>query len=440
MNYNYFIDISSIYFIVLVLGCFLKTSIESVIDWFNMNKGNVYGKLQKLHKINPLMKKHFPYNKVKKIEKYRREHSDFDNMVSLIFHGISTIVLISGLVPYALHAVIQAFPDLGTTWHYVIFSILGILSGTLISAPVSYYSNFKIEAKYGFNKMTRKLFCTDIVKSSFLGIILGAVMIYVINKALGYGPFDALDILYFCIGLVLIGSVMEFLGSTVFLRLFNKLTPLNKKSLRKRIKKLMSQYGYSSNMVYVMDASKRSTKSNAFIGGIFGSKKIVLFDTLLKNFTDDEIIAVLGHELAHGKLHHLMFNRIISYGTLLATMYLIFYFAYDVELYHAFGFRWVNQANIVEYSFIGVILMRYMVSSVIWILNPIWAYLSRKFEYAADRYSVIYTKNRKALISALIKLSSENMSDIMPDPVYERYHYSHPSLANRIAAINRKEK
>ena len=437
MNYNYLIDLSSFYFIIFIIGCLFRSSIENIMDWFNNNKGNTTKKLTELFKIHPLIKKYFSYKKVKKIENYHREHTYFSDLTSSITTPIVSLATIFGVMPFTLHLIINSFPGLPTTVHYIILALIVSTIGMIVNMPISYYSNFVIEAKYGFNKMTKRIFFVDHIKSFIFMCVFTPLVITIINYSLTkFGPFESINILYFVTGAIIFGMIFEFLYMTVFIRIFNKLTPLKNKALKKRIDKLLSQYGYNSKMVYVMDASTRSSKSNAFIGGIGKSKKIVLFDTLLKNFTNDEIIAILGHELAHGKLNHLILHRLMGYISIAMSCFIIFNFAYDVDLYHTFGFTWVNEGNVVQYSLIGMLLMSKIKSSILWILEPLESWISRKFEYAADRYSIKYTKNKKAMISALIKLSSENMSDIFPDKYYEAYHYSHPSLSNRINAIN----
>ena len=288
--------------------------------------------------------------------------------------------------------------------------------------------------------MNKMLFYLDCIKGTLFKLIITCVTLPLINYFLtSFGHYEITTILMFTGGLILLGMIFEFLYMKWFIKIFNKLEPLTDKKLSKRIKKLLSKYGYDSKMVYVMDASRRSNKSNAFIGGIGKSKKIVLFDTLLKNFSNDEIISILGHELAHGKLHHQLIQRFVSYSILFITMFITFKFIYNVELYHTFGFYWINNENVVQYSLIGYFLISKIIDNVLWILDPLLSYISRKCEYAADKYSVLYTKNKKAMISALIKLSSENYSDILTNKYYEAYHYSHPSLVNRIKNLNIKK-
>jgi Zn-dependent protease with chaperone function len=139
--------------------------------------------------------------------------------------------------------------------------------------------------------------------------------------------------------------------------------------------------------------------------------------------------------LAHSKLHHQLINRFISYFSLFITSIIIFNYIYDVNLYHTFGFYWINEENVLNYSLIGYLLISMIIGSISWIIEPLLMFISRQCEYCADKYSIKYTKNKKAMISSLIKLSSDNYSDIFPNKYYEMFYYSHPSLINRIQKI-----
>ena len=440
MNYNYFIDITSIFFIIYLVGGICHTIINSLLEWCNNNKGDIKNKLKNIWKIHPLMKKYFSFRKINKIEQYTNEIRNFNEMTSTISGSIKSLCTMVGLAPFILYSIIGIFPEESTTIHYLIFFCVQLFITTILSMPISYYEDFVIEQKYGFNNMNKMLFYLDCIKGTLFKLIITCVTLPLINYFLtSFGRYEITTILMFTGGLILLGMIFEFLYMTWFIKIFNKLEPLTDKKLSKRIKNLLSKYGYDSKMVYVMDASIRSNKSNAFIGGIGKSKKIVLFDTLLKNFSNDEIISILGHELAHGKLHHQLIKRVVSYSILFITMFISFKFIYNVELYHAFGFYWINNENIVQYSLIGYFLISKIINNVLWILDPLLSYISRKCEYAADKYSVLYTKNKKAMISALIKLSSENYSDILTNKYYEAYHYSHPSLVNRIKNLNIKK-
>ena len=441
MQYNYFVDISSVFFLVFLLGTALSSVIENTIDWMNSNKGDINKKLKVLHKIHPLMKKFFSKKSVLKAQEYNAEKNRFNDFCDTTGSCLGSILLLCGVSPFILHSIITLLPSCHTTVHYIIFFLVLNLAKTLFGIPFELYDTFHLETKYGFNKTTKKTFVIDNIKGFAISAVIGTLGITALNYVLtAFGPFSSYKVCALVCGMILVGMVLEFLHMTVLIRVFNKLSPLKDRNLSRRIKRLMESYGYKPSDVYVIDASKRSSKSNAFIGGFGKSKKIVLFDTLLKNYSHDELIAILGHELAHGKLHHLVYNRIISAVITLATVFIVFSMVYNVNLYHAFGFSFVNETNLMGYSLIGFLLSFKIVGSVKWVLCPVEAWFSRKCEYAADRYSVYYTKKKAALISSLIKLTSENCGDAFPNKWYESWNYGHPSIVNRINAIKEIKK
>lgn len=441
MNYNYYIDISSLFFIIFIIGNALKTIMDNILEWCNKDKENIKCKLQNAWKIHPLMKKFFSFTKIKKIELYKNETSNFNELISTVSSSFNTIFILMGVAPFILHLIINIFPNCSTSIHYIIFYNIELLIKNLCYIPINYYSNFHIEKKYGFNTMTKKTFFNDIVKNILISMILSLILIPPLNYLLtSFGKYNLLTISVFVFSLIVFSICFEFLYMTIFIRIFNKLEPLKNKKLLNRIQKLLNKYGYNSSMVYVMDSSKRTKKSNAFIGGIGKSKKIVLFDTLLKDFSNDQIISIIGHELAHSKLHHQLISRFISYFSLFIMSIIIFNYIYDINLYHTFGFYWINEENILEYSLIGYLLITLVINSLSWIFDPLLSYISRQCEYSADIYSVKYTNNKEAMISALIKLTAGNYSDIFPNKYYEIFYYSHPSLINRIKKIMKTKK
>lgn len=436
MEYNYFVDITSWFFIAATIGTIIKIITDSFLEWFNSQKGNLNKKLKESYKIHPLMKKFFSFNKIKKIENYNDTINNFNNLQSSISTSIVTFLVIVGITPFMLHTLIGLFPTLHITWCYIIITFFTMLVKTIAFMPFSYYATFNIEEKFGFNRSSEQTFYKDIKKGFIFSFVFTSVIISLLNYIfINFGPFTIKDVCYLVIGFMISGLIFEYLYMTVFIKIFNKLTPLKNKKLLKKIKSLLKKYGYNPNMVYQMDASKRTTKANAFIGGFGKSKKIVLFDTLLKNYTDDEIIAILGHELAHGKLHHLPILRSLSFVSTFLTTFFAVLLMYNVDLYHTFGYNWITEENVLQYSLIGFTLAETFISSFTWIIKPIFSYISRKCEYAADRFSIKFTRKKTAMISSLIKLSSENCSDLFPNEYYEAWNYSHPSLINRINAI-----
>ena len=440
MTYNYFVDLSSVFFIIFISGIVISSFITNTLDWLNSNKINLKNNIKKLHSLNPLAKKLFTSNKIRKALEYKRtkdSFSDFTDSTESAFHSIITIF---GISPFILHYLMNMFPNVEFIWIFVGLEVVSIILTTILKYPIDYYNNFKIEQSYGFNTMTKKTFILDNIKGIILGSTFGSISSIVLYYLLIYvGKFNPINICYFIAGVTFIGFLLEFLYSSVIMYWFNNFSPLpkNRRSLNTKIINLFKKYNYSKVKVLVMDASKRTKHSNAFIGGIGKSRKVVLFDNLLKNYTDDEILAIIGHELGHGKLHHLHIHRFYSLIKLTVISFITFNLIYNVNLYHAFGYVWVNNDNIINYGLIGFMLTMMIIGSIKWILDPFEAWMSRKMEYAADRYSIRNTGRKNAMITSLLKLSSENLSDVFPNEYYEAWNYSHPSITKRIDAIKK---
>jgi STE24 endopeptidase len=437
-KYNYFIDISSIFFIICFLGTNCQAIISIILEWLNQNTRDVKTKLNTLWEKYPIAREYISIKKFKNIEQYENETSNFNDFHSSIYNILTTFCFLFGITPFILHTIINLFNNLSTSIHYIIFSCLTIIITTLIYIPIDYYSNFCIDEKYKLNTMTKKLFVSDIIKHTIFKMVSASVIIPILNYMLtNFGRFSLFKICLFVCSLIIFCLIIEFLYMTVFIKFFNTLTPLKNKRLLNKITNLLEKYGYNSNMVYVMNYSIRSNISNAFICGFGKSKKIILFDTLLKKLTESEIVAIVAHELAHGKLKHQYILRGITYISILISMLITFLFIYDIRLYHTFGFNWITEDNVLQYSLIGYFLMSKLIESVEWIFEPLISFISRWCEYSADKYAVLYNKNKKALINALIKITAENYSTIFPSKFYEWFYYSHPSLVNRINKIHK---
>lgn len=304
----------------------------------------------------------------------------------------------------------------------------------VLSIPFELIDEFKIEKKYGFSNMTFKMWILDQVKGALVSIVLSAaifaVMIFILLK------FPTTWWILLTAFVFAFTIVMQIIYPLVIAPIFNKFTPLEDGELKNRITNLLEREGFKASGVFVMDASKRSGHSNAYFGGFGKAKRIVLYDTLIKELTPDEIEAVLGHELGHAKLHHITKKMIFLIPVELLLMLLLNFASGKTSLYTGFGFA-VSQENVATMQFIGLFLSMMVWSSVSTFITPIQSWFSRKDEYAADRFSSEHTNNPDALISGLIKLNSENLSELIPSKLYAAWHYSHPTLIERIRALKK---
>jgi STE24 endopeptidase len=296
----------------------------------------------------------------------------------------------------------------------------------IINIGLSYYSVFVIEEKYGFNKMTKKLFVIDKIKSLIFSILLGGGLIYgLISLYLNSGG------LFFIIAWIsasLLIIVINLIYTKVIVPIFNKLKPLEDSSLKQKIYDFADKVGYEVNKISVIDASKRSTKLNAYFSGFGKVKQVVLYDTLIDKMTEEEIVAVLAHEIGHSKHKHIIFNLVSSILTMSIYILFIMIFFANPIFSTSFGFSEIS------YGF-SLILYMLVLSPIFLFENLLSNYISRKFEYQADRYAAI-NYDSKYLISALKILSRENFSNLTPHPLYVKFYYSHPPLAERIKHLN----
>ena len=307
---------------------------------------------------------------------------------------------------------------------------LGLYQGLsfVISSILSYYRTFKIEEDFGFNKTTKKTFISDKIKQLLLTIILGGGLVSGL-----YFIFDTFkdNLLLFVVivwaSIMILIALILYLNTAVFVKIFNKIEPLEDGELKTKIEDLADQIGFKVKAISKMDASRRSTKLNAFFSGFGKQKEIVLFDTLLEKMTDEEILSVLAHEFAHGK--HKDVQRVFIEQALQMALFsaLVFLVLTTESLYTAFSF------DAVFFGF-GLILFTVLTSPLDLILSPISMALSRKAEYKADAYSVSIL-GKDSMVSALKRLAKESLSDLNPHPFVVLMNYSHPPMSLRIAAI-----
>lgn len=344
------------------------------------------------------------------------------NKLALYRHLVSSLIafLLIGLDSYA------AIVNLVGAGSLYGAAITVLVADTVISmiwsTLFSYVRNMGIEQKYGFNKMTKKTFVSDLVKETVisLGLMCGLICIVVaVHQALG-------DWLVIILTLVIMAFlvIMVFL-QPVFTRIFNKLTPLEEGDLRNRLTELLEKNGCTVRQISVSDGSKRSTKANAYFGGFGKMKTIVLYDTLLEQMTEDEIVAVFAHEMGHNK--HKDTLKLLGLNVVNALLIAVSLWAVVSlpEIYKDFGFDGVN------YGFAFVLAGTVCMSFISPFLGLFSSGMSRKFEYAADKFAVDNGYG-DALISGLKKLTKNSFSCLTPHPVVVALTYSHPTISQRV--------
>lgn len=312
----------------------------------------------------------------------------------------------------------------------IITGIAVILAYTFISSlldlPFSLYNTFVIEEKFGFNRTTLKTFVVDMIKGSVLGLVIGVPLLYVILWLMEQSG----DQWWIYTWLVISGFslFMMWVYPTWIAPVFNKFEPLEEGETLNRIKSLLTRCGFNSNGIFVIDGSKRSSHGNAYFSGFGRNKRIVFFDTLLKMLNDDELEAVLAHELGHFKKKHIIKGMFISFTTTLVALAVLAWLMKADWFYTALG---VSHAS----TYMALLLFTLVMPVFTFAFQPLFSLFSRKNEFEADAFAAEQT-DAKYLIKALVDLYRENANTLTPDPLYSAFYDSHPPAPVRIAHLN----
>jgi len=310
----------------------------------------------------------------------------------------------------------------------MIFSVM-VISG-LIDLPLSLYSQFVIEERHGFNRMTLGLFVTDLLKQTLLGIAIGAPVITAVLWLMGaMGQYWWLYVWLFWSGFNLL---IMFVYPTWIAPLFNKFSPLEDGEMKSRIEALLTRCGFRSSGLFVMDGSKRSSHGNAYFTGFGNTKRIVFFDTLLSRLEPPEVEAVLAHELGHFRKKHVVKRMVLMFAGSLAFLWLLGQLIDAPWFYTGLGVPAQSTA-------LALILFFLVMPVFTFPLSPLMSNLSRRHEFEADAYAAQHAA-ASDLIRALVKLYQDNASTLTPDPLHSLFHDSHPPAAQRIAHLQIQEK
>lgn len=355
----------------------------------------------------------------KKSQRYNKENYKF----GLITSTFSLLLILAFLLfdGFAyVDSIARGFSDDPILIALIFFGII-MFASDILTLPFSWYKTFVIEEKYGFNKTTKLTFITDKLKSwALLAIVGGGILALIV----WFYQITGKDFWWYTWILVIIFSLfVNMFYAKLIVPIFNKQTPLPEGSLRTKIENYAQKVGFKLDNIFVIDGSKRSTKANAYFSGFGKEKRITLYDTLIKDLEEDEIVSVLAHEVGHYKKKHIFANLAASIITTGFTLWLLSLFIGNPLLTQALG---VNQPSF----HIGLISFGLLYSPISEITGLIMNYLSRKFEYQADNYAK-KTYNAQALISSLKKLSKTSLSNLTPHKAYVFMNYSHPTLLQR---------
>ncbi|MBC7608083.1 MAG: M48 family metallopeptidase [Polaromonas sp.] len=310
-----------------------------------------------------------------------------------------------------------------------LLTVFGVIGG-LLDLPFTLYSTFRIEERFGFNKMTFKLWLVDLVKGALVGAVIGLPIVALILWLMGSA--GSLWWLWAWATWMGFNLLVLVLYPTVIAPLFNKFKPLDDEVLKARVTALMQRCGFAAKGLVVMDGSKRSAHANAYFTGFGAAKRVVFYDTLLNQLNPGEVDAVLAHELGHFKHKHIIKRIIGMFAMSLLGFALLGWLSLQVWFYTGLGVRpSLGGAN----DALALLLFMLVVPLFSFFVSPVFAQFSRKHEFEADAYAVSQTDG-KDLQSALLKLYKDNASTLTPDPVFVKFYYSHPPASERLARMN----
>ncbi len=348
-------------------------------------------------------------------------------LVSLLFSSTVLIgfTLLGGLQWLAM--TLAPLTGAGMVFQISLLVAFAVISG-LLDLPFDYYRQFVLEQRFGFNKMTIKLWLADMAKGLLLGAAIGLPLIWVVLTLME--KTGALWWLYAWLVWSGFQLLMMVLFPTVIAPLFNKFTPLADDSLKSRIEGLMQRVGFASKGLFVMDGSKRSAHGNAYFSGFGANKRIVFFDTLLARLAPQEIEAVLAHELGHFKLKHIVKRIAVMFAVSLGFLALLGYLKTQTWFYQGLGVDPLFASDAM-----ALILFMLVLPVFTFVLSPLTSITSRKHEFEADAFAATHTDARD-LVSALVKMYEDNASTLTPDPLHSAFYDSHPPATVRIRHLN----
>ena len=405
--------------VAVFLACFaLRFAVEQGLALLNLRHAVAHG----AQVPAPLQGRIAPET-ARRSRDYTLARGRFALVSSVVGAALTLAVLFSGLLPW-LDGALRRLGLSGAHGFVAYLVVLGALLG-LAGLPFRLYGTFGIEARFGFNRMTPAMWVQDRLKGLALAAALGLPLLYGV-----YGFMATAGRWWWLWVFALLTAfqvVLVWLYPSLIAPLFNRFTPLPAGTLRQRVEALARQAGFRPRGLYVMDASRRSGHSNAYFVG-FLRPRIVLFDTLLERVNEDEALAVLAHEMGHYRLRHLHRTLALNGALSLLGLWVLSLLLPWQPLYAAFGFAAPS-----HHAALALLLLAG--GAFTFPLQPLAAWLSRRHEFAADAYAARQTGRPEAMGSALLRLNDHNLSNLAPHPWFSRYHYSHPTLLERLGAL-----
>lgn len=408
-------------FIVIIAALVVEWLLRAALALLNLAYS---GKMRMA--LPAIITENYEAGAIEKARKYTRAKTIYAISGSLLSLIVLLILLGTGFFG-ALDRWLQQY-DLSALWHGTVYLVSLLIMSAIAQMPLGYIYVFGIEEKFGFNTSGKLLWVRDQVMGIIITLLLSTPVIFSLLYFMQY--FPGLWWLLSAGTIILLQILLVLIYPVLIAPLFNKFSYLPEGDLRDGIRQFLQETGYAACEIYTVDGSKRSKHANAYFSGLGKSKRIVLYDTLISLLNVPQLIAVLAHEIGHERKKHIIKSVLLSSFVITLVFYLMSRLYNWPALYGAFSFSEVSgHAALVIFSLLSGPLM-------IWI-DPIIHSLSRRFEYQADRYACEITNDKENLAAALVRLSGNSLSNLNPHPVYSFIYYSHPTLVERVRAIER---
>ncbi len=410
----------NIFSYIILIALLLQFLLDNIADALNLKALK--------NEVPPALAGVYQSGEYRKSQKYTRSLTRFGFVTGSFSLLVILLFWFTGGFNF-LDQIVRSW-GLGSIVNGLIYTGILIIAYELLTLPFSVYTTFVIEERFGFNRTTPRVFITDSLKGLALTILLGGSVLAAILVLFEYAGNNAW--LYCWLTITIFNMVVQFIAPIWIMPLFNKFTPMEPGELRDAIQSYAHSTGYEIRNISVMDGSKRSTKANAFFTGFGRTKRIALFDTLISKHTIPELVSVLAHEIGHYKKKHVLWGMLISIAHTGLIFYLLSVLLGSSGLYQAFYMDYTS-------IYAGLLFLGLLYTPVEMVLSMGLQILSRRNEYEADRFAAQTTGKPGSLVDALKKLTAENLSNLTPHPFYVFLNYSHPTLLQRIQAMNRPQ-
>jgi STE24 endopeptidase len=378
--------------------------------------------------VPPVFEGFIDQGKLARSTSYTLEKSRFASIHGAFSALVMLAILLSGFLPW--------IERLSSSWQFpfllagLFFFIAPGLIDFFFDLPFDYYQTFVIEEKYGFNRATRKVWIMDQVKAGLLSLILFGLVFSLILWMIRLSPLR-----WWLWGFLILSAIqilLTVLYPVLIAPIFNKFVLLQDQELALKITSLVKMAGFRIKGIFQMDAGKRSRHTNAYFTGLGRTKRIVLYDTLIQSHPQEEILAVLAHEIGHYKGRHIVKQLLLFEFFLVIGLLLTYRWLDWPLLYRTFGFDKPQ-------PYVGLFILGLFWQKAGFFLAPFYMALSRRFERQADRFALVLLKSPKGMVEGLKRLAADNLSNLFPHPFYVWFHYSHPPLLSRIALLEKND-